>query len=235
MFSTISLDQLNQSENDQFVITLIRYIKDKGLQPGDQLPSIRTMADEMHLTQSQIRSGFLRAEALGFISIQPRSGCYVKGIGLEKLTLLFGLFFTASYTGKTPLLDLYEVKTALEDGIVKKVVEIRTDSELYGLREIIEKQEKATSLEEMVSLDEAFHNYLAKMSRVELYEYLVSIIQSLLREPRMHFDDYVESFPTIIKDHWAIYEAIKNKDGEKAYESMDIHSNRRRVKLLKNC
>ncbi|MDX9985384.1 hypothetical protein, partial [Sphaerochaeta sp.] len=59
------LESLCRDEEDRMVLMLVRYIREKGMKPGDKLPSIRTFSTELGVSQSQVRSGCLRAAAMG--------------------------------------------------------------------------------------------------------------------------------------------------------------------------
>lgn len=229
------LEGLFRDDEDRMVFALVKYIRDKKLKSGDKLPSIRTFSQELELSQSQIRSGFMRASALGLIKIVPRSGCYVADLGLSNLIGPFALLFEAMYTDvQPPLFDLYELKTTLERGISKRVAKIRTIEDLAELKRILDLMDLATDHEEMIRLDEAFHDKLAESSRNPLFFSLISVIHSMLRESRLSYADFVTEFPQSRKDHRELYEAIKAQDDILSGDIAERHSNRRKVKLAMN-
>ena len=217
------------------VFALVRYIRENKLKSGDKLPSIRTFAQEFDVSQSQIRSGFMRSEALGLIKIVPRSGSYVAEMGLSNLIGPITLLFEAMYTDvHPPLFDLYDLKTTLERGISKRVAKIRTIEDLAEMKQILDMMDEATEHEQMVDVDEKFHNKLAISSRNPLYLSLISVIHSMLRTSRMQYPDFVTEFPQSRKDHRELYEAIKVQDELAAGDIAERHSNRRKVKLSMN-
>ena len=223
------------SEEDRLMSSLLRFIRDNGLKAGDKLPSIRTLSDSFSCTQSQRRGVILRAEALGFVMVQPRSGCYVRNTSLDSMLQTFCLLFETTMADDLSLVEIYDLKTALETAITKQVALIRTEGELLALRNIIVQEEAAADKDEMIKLDENFHMYLASISRNRFFLAVISVIQSMLRTARHSFADYVESYSQIINDHKNIYEAIKEKDSDSAYELASIHANRRKAKLLSCC
>ena len=229
------IDGLCRDEEDRMVFSLVRYIREKGLQPGDKLPSIRTFANELNVSQSQIRSGCLRAAAMGLIKILPRSGCYVADMGLSNILGPFALLFEAMYMNvEPPLFDLYELKTTLERGIAKRAANIRTIEDLAEMKKILDQMETATEHAEMVRLDEAYHAKLANASRNALFFSLITVIHSMLRQARLHYADFVSEFPQSRKDHRDLYEAIRDQDSLRAADIAEQHSNRRMVRLAMN-
>lgn len=229
------LEGLCRDEEDRMVFALVRYIREKKLKSGDKLPSIRTFAQELEVSQSQIRSGFMRSEALGLIKIVPRSGSYVAEMGLSNLIGPITLLFEAMYTDvNPPLFDLYDLKTTLERSISKRVAKIRTIEDLAELKQILDLMDNATEHEQMVDVDEKFHNKLAISSRNPLFYSLISVIHSMLRESRLHYPDFVTEFPQSRKDHRELYEAIKVQDELLAGDIAERHSNRRKIRLSMN-
>jgi len=214
------------------VFSLVRYIREKRLKAGDKLPSIRAFSVELHVSQSQIRSGFLRASAMGLIKVVPRSGCYVTDMGLSSIIGPFALLFEAMYMNvQPPLFDLYELKTTLERGIAKRAASIRTIEDLAEMKIIITHMEDATQLPEMVRLDEEFHVKLASMSRNPLFLSLISAIHAMLRPARLQYSDFASEYPISLNEHRDLFEAIKKKDGVRAADIAEKHSSRRMKRL----
>ena len=229
------LDGLCRDEEDRMVLALVRYIREKGMKPGDKLPSIRTFATELGVSQSQVRSGCLRAAAMGVLKIVPRSGCYLADVTLSGIIGPFTLLFEAMYMNvQPPLIDLYELKTTLERGIAKRVATIRTIEDLAELKKLLDAMETATGHAEMVRLDEAFHEKLASSTRNPLFFSLMQVIHSMLRQSRLSYSDFVSEFPQSRMDHRALYEALRDQDALKAGDIAEQHSNRRKLLLVKN-
>lgn len=227
------LNALCRDDEDRLVFSLVRYIREKKLKAGDKLPSIRTFAMDFDVSQSQIRSGLMRAAALGLVNIVPRSGCYVSDLRLSNIVGPFALLFEAMYMNeRPPLLDLYDLKTTLERGISKRVAKVRTIEDLSVLKGIVDSMDVVDKLEDMILIDEEFHNKLAEFSRNPLFYSLIRIIHSMLRESRLHYRDYVSEYPQSRKDHQELYQAIKNQDELLAGAIAERHSNRRKERLV---
>ncbi|WP_319416020.1 FCD domain-containing protein [Marispirochaeta aestuarii] len=234
MVNEIYSGLLNSSE-DRIVFQLIKYVREHGYKEGDKLPSIRSFSEIFGISQSQTRSGVMKAAALGVVRMVPRSGIFLESFSFTHLVNTFSLLFEAMYINKQPpLIDLYDLKTTLDRGIAKRVARVRTIEELIELKQILDEMNSLKEKEEMVEADELFHNKLAAISRNQLFHSLIVIIQRMLHGSRMQYDDYVESYPQIIKDHQSLFEAIKNQDEEKSALLAEKHSNRRKVKLSQN-
>ena len=229
-----TVESLFKDESDKVVFSLVKEIKEDNLAPGDKISSIRTYSEKLGLTQSKIRSGLMKAEAIGLIKIVPRSGCFVSEIDISNMIDIFVLLFEAMYMNEqSPLFELYELKTSLERGISKRVARIRTIEDLAELKQILDSMDETNELSEMVRLDELFHNKLATSSRNTLFISLIKVIHAMLRESRLNYDDYVSEFPQSRDEHHKLFEAIKEQNEEFAGELAEKHSNRRKEILSK--
>jgi GntR family transcriptional repressor for pyruvate dehydrogenase complex len=231
----VLIDGLCRDEEDKLVFSLIRYIREKNLKAGDKLPSIRAFATELGVSQSQVRSGVLRAASMGLIKILPRSGCYVADMGLSKIVGPFALLFEAMYMNdQPPLFHIYALKTTLERGIAKRVADIRTVEDLAEMKFILEKMSTVTEQADMIRLDEEYHAKLANASRNPLFFSLITAIHSILRPSRFRYKDFVSEFPQSLKEHTDLFEAIKDQDGQRAGDIAERHSNRRMKRLTQD-
>ena len=149
------------SAENKLMKDLLAFIRENNLKSGDKLPPIRVLSEHFNTTQSQMRTALLRLEALGVLMIQPRSGCYVKNISLDSMLQTFCLLFETAMTNEMSLIELYDLKTAIESTIAKQVALIRTEGELLSIKSILQQQEEAIERNERVALDEKFHLHLA--------------------------------------------------------------------------
>ncbi len=217
------------NQEDKFIFHLVRFIRHHNLSSGEKLPSIRDFSEEMDISQSQVRSGIMKASALGLVEMRSRSGCYVSHMDLTKLVSTFSLLFEASsMSSDHPLLELYELKTTLERGVLKRVAQVRTIEEMVELKRIIDSMDGAETQEEMIRIDEQFHSKLAQISRNSLYYSLINVIQAMLRENRLVYTDYVSEWKQSVEDHRIMFEAVKKQDTEAAAELAESLSNRRK-------
>lgn len=232
---TYEEEQLVADVEEKVVLKLIRYISDNGLRNDDRLPSIRQLADKWSLTHSQVRSGVLRASALGIVRMVPRSGIYVREFDLSHFIETLVVLFEAGFRGnRPPLLDLYDLKTVLEVGMFRRTAEIRTDEDVFELKQLLNQMESAKTRLKKIEFDEQFHLNVARMSRNRLYEPVLAAIQAMLRTGRLAEDFYEHDFANIMKDHYRLYEAINARDGDRAASLAATHSDRRKRRLMES-
>ncbi len=237
MHTQLKLDQLFSSEEDRFLFYLVQYIKKNHLQPGDKLPSIRQLSEEMGLSSSQIRSGFLKANSLGIINMISRSGCFVSKFDFSNILSIVTIIYSSFYleeTNTAPLIEIYDLKTILEVGATQKMTLRHTPEELLLVKNNITKMKTVSTVEEMIALDEEFHNLIAMCSRNSLVLSLSTFIQQLIKQSRLEDKEYFSALNQVIEDHEAIYNSIKNKDLELATKAAEKHSDRKKMRLIKH-
>jgi GntR family transcriptional regulator len=61
------------------LVDQVRYAAASGsLRPGDSLPSIRPLAEELRLNRNTVAKAYSELESLGVVEAQPGRGCFVK-------------------------------------------------------------------------------------------------------------------------------------------------------------
>ena len=61
------------------LVDQVRYAAASGsLRPGDSLPSIRPLAEELRLNRNTVAKAYSELESLGVVETQPGRGCFVK-------------------------------------------------------------------------------------------------------------------------------------------------------------
>lgn len=79
---------------------ILRYIVKHQVQPGERLPTINELSDELGVSVSKIREELEVARALGLVQIKPRSGTVVQPFDFEPaavLSVLYALGMDQSY------------------------------------------------------------------------------------------------------------------------------------------
>jgi GntR family transcriptional regulator len=61
------------------LVDQVRYAAASGaLQPGDALPSIRPLSEELRLNRNTVAKAYSELETMGVVETQPGRGCFVK-------------------------------------------------------------------------------------------------------------------------------------------------------------
>ena len=166
------------------------------------------IASELKVSRTPIREAFKLLENEGLIDYIPNRGCFAKG-------------FT-----KQDVDDIYAVREALEELAVRWAVERITPEEITALEEQVDLMEfysRKKDRKKGLELNATFHDvsYAAARSqclaqvRRSYKEYIEKTRKSIFYE-----QSYLES---ILREHRAIFEAISERDAEKAVEAIAKH------------
>lgn len=177
------------------------------LPPGSELNQVQ-IAEQLGTSRGPVREALGQLEQEGLIENIP-----YKGVLVTQLTRRY-------------VQEIYSVRAALEKLALDRAIDQMTDEEITGLDSIVEQMRAAArrgSLEDLVSIDLAFHEYI--MERADhllawkLWKQLEIGVQRCLHvrhEIYTFLDEVVGSHPTLVT-------AIQQRDKALAFQILDEH------------
>ncbi len=196
------------------------------LKPGDKLPSEKQLINKFRASRGTLREALRSLENSGILDIRKgvSGGAYVTEIGIERAKENFIDFF---HFKKLSLEQLIEVRTILEPPIVAKVALTITPEDLMKLQESITRgkheMKRRVPGEQREGFLE-FHRIIAGITGNPILTFLLDVIKKL---PVDGLD--IATQPTkklskqVLEAHSRIYEALLQKNPEKAREEMEQH------------
>ncbi|USG66784.1 GntR family transcriptional regulator [Brevibacillus ruminantium] len=182
-----------------------------GLSPGQRLIEER-ISEETGVSRSPIREALRRLEKDGLVVVQAQGGVTVYQPTLEDFTYLF------------------ECRLNLEPAAAKFAAERRSEGELRELEELLHQMKTLqypSDPRRTHELNFTFHQRISEASR---NPYLTKIMNELKVLISFYRNAILEVHPrrpeTVISEHEAILEAIRNQDGAQAKASMEVHISR---------
>lgn len=175
------------------------------------------VAGDLGLSRTPVREALLRLSAHGLITFLPRKG-----------------FELVRYT-RRDVEEIFELRHMIESAVIRKFIQKTTDAEIAKLEDELAVQRKAASESDLLSFmdsDRIFHNLLCHyadnsrlMSIAENFQDLCHLMgtRALSTSNRME---------KAINEHEMIVEAMKEKDPEKAVQSMREHLEKIRKAVL---
>lgn len=170
------------------------------LKPGERLMEIQ-LAEEMGVSRTPVREAIRKLELEGFVVMVPRKGAYVAGISVKDIV------------------DVFEVRAALEALAAGLAAERATEEELEELERSLVQISEVTGREDidaLVATDINFHELIYKACRNER---LVQILTHL-KEQITRFRTTSLSQPGrskhAVEEHRKIVEAISDRNVELA-------------------
>ena len=166
------------------------------------------IASELKVSRTPIREAFKLLENEGLIDYIPNRGCFAKG-------------FT-----KQDVDDIYAVREALEELAVRWAVARITEPELTALEEQVDLMEfytKKKDKKKVLELNTSFHEVIYASARSRFLAQVLRSYKEYIEKTRksiFYEQSYLEG---ILSEHRAIFEAIKDRDEERAVEAISKH------------
>lgn len=154
------------TESRDAVSDLVDYIRSQGYVRGDRLPSIRQFADALGIGRNAVRDGILRAEALGLVRVEPRSGVFLRN---PEAGLPAGQSVPAyedSMSSQTHnVFHLIDARLLLELELVDKAARVGRAEEFLPLRAALDAVlGEFDNRSDFIAADEAFHVEIARLA-----------------------------------------------------------------------
>lgn len=208
-------------------------VRQNGLKSGDQLPSIRELAERLGVKQTAVRDAILKAEAMGLVNVLPRAGAFLRGGvpaaapgGVSLDESLAGAFQGALIHGEQNLFHLLDARRLIEIELAGRAAERRRLEDLLPVRRALELMLQLppdAARAEHVTHDVRFHLEIARLSGNLV---LFSIQRTLMELLRPHLNEVprdLQRRTQADRSHAAIYEALVAGDADKARIEMRDH------------
>lgn len=158
-----------------------------------------TLAARWKVSRLPVRDALIRLEAEGLVERKPSSGTYVKKIDLEEME------------------EIYTLRAAIEGCVVRKVVQVATDTQLDDLEVLARRLDAVTvntSAEEIVEREMKFHLGLCKVAGMLHASRMLRIQHLLLRSIKISLQvDPVDSDMPITL-HQDLMKALRTRDAD---------------------
>ena len=197
------------------IISYIKnYIQEHDLKAGDRLPSQADMLQMMGVSRTALREAIKTLEAKEILEVKNGKGVYVKDNFKE--ALCHQISFEKE---QQSLIEILEVRNALEKEMLKLIVRNSTDEELEDLGKTVKVlMEKYNRGERQNVEDKEFHQKLYKMCHHELFEQLLEFLSERM-DMMWEFPLDMESpFTATIPYHKDLYDALCERNAKKAIE-----------------
>ncbi len=203
-------------------------IQQRGLTDGDQLPSIRDLAEQLDVKHSVIRDALLRAETKGLVTIKPRMGAFLRlspeNPSVQPATK--GPVSTALQTADHNLFHLLDARRLIEIELAGRAAERRQLEDLFPVRSALEGMLRWTpdaGPAAYVDLDIRFHLEIARLAGNTTLFMLQQSLMELLRPHLVDVPRDASRQATTDQSHRRIYAALVRGDAEGARSAMRKH------------
>lgn len=194
------------------------------LRPGDRLKPERALAEEYGVSRTAIREALRSLEMMGCVESRVGEGTFIKAPSLSNIVDPFSMLFAQNRQLGS---ELIEVRLILETEISALAARRRTDGQLFALQASIAEMERDIDAGgKGIDADERFHGVLAEAAGNEALSTMLEMCAGMLSRTRP-ITQSIKGVPRMaLKDHAAIYEAVRSQDERAARRLMRTHLNR---------
>jgi len=230
---TISLTQKPNETTSSLWDSIWAIAQDRGLRAGDQLPSIRELAEHFEVKQTAVRDALVKAESLGFINILPRAGAFLRTVNPAANSIspmvepaVPDPIRIALNQGEHNLFHLLDARRLVEIELAGRAAERRRLEDLLPIRRSLEAMLRiptSATRSDYVELDIRFHVEIARLAGNHVLFTVQKTLMELLRPHLNEVPRDLERRTTTDRSHIAIYEALVSGDSEKVRAEMQDH------------
>ena len=210
-------------ESQKEIINRLRdLINQKNLEPGDKLPSERSLAEKFNVSRNNLRIALQTLEYYGLVKSIPQSGTFIAEIGIIALN---GMIEDILRLSPPSFRALVETRINLELEGVKWAAFRRSDADINNMENALANySDKVIRGEEAVQEDLLFHLAIATASgNAMLNSFMLKITPEITNNFEKHHVCDKDSAFRGIQEHKNILDAIKEKNPEGAEKAMKEH------------
>jgi len=209
------------SISDEIVDQILALIASGDLKPGQRLPSERELCKNFNAGRSSLREALRCLSIVGVLTARVGEGTSVSKNGGK---FLGKIVEWRIITEKHDIEDLMQVRIALESVTAASAALRGGEDDLAKLELVIKKMESALNDQKrFASLDLEFHITMASISKNFLIYDLVAMIRGQLEKTLLKVLLLPNAMPLTLKEHIAIWNAIRRHDADAASAAMQSH------------
>lgn len=209
--------------SDQVADVLAAEIRAGRLALGDKLPTEAALVDQFSVSRTVVREAVSRLKSLGLVDSRQGSGVYVKEVGFSPLN-----FDAKSAVSKQAVIQMVEVRRALEAEVAGLAAQRRTQVDIKRIRKSINALDKAVQAGgDGVDEDVQYHRAIAEAARnpflIGTLEYLGQFLRGATRVTRANEARSADFARQVREEHERIVSAIETGDALAARKAAAEH------------
>jgi len=201
-------------------------IRSGKLQPGSKLDSVQQLAENFQVGRSAIREALSALKAMGLVEMKQGEGTYIKEFNANQMTFPLS---SAILMKKEDVRHLLEVRKIIETGTAALAAKNRSKDDLEKMENALKEMKRVKGDEELgEKADFQFHLTISTAAGNPILTTLLGQVSELMIETmketrRLCLYSKKTTITNLVKEHANIYEAILEKDEERAKQAMIHH------------
>lgn len=222
---SIRLKPINRRRiSDQVFDQLRRLILKGELKPGQKVMTERDLADALNVSRNSIREAINKLVAMGFMEQRQGQGTFACSIE-DAVKIPLGTVMEAQ---EASLVDLLEMRMGIECNSAAMAAKRATAEDFGAIEAAIANMTADTTSGGLgTGGDLAFHMAIAVATHNPMQTYIMKNVIDFLHmgisENLFHLYEDPQNISAILKQHQAIYEAIRSRSADDAFQAMKNH------------
>jgi GntR family transcriptional repressor for pyruvate dehydrogenase complex len=200
---------------------LISYVVNGTWKAGDRIPPERELCQKLGIARTSLREALKAMELIGMLDSRVGDGTFVCP---RSEFLSRPLLWAFTGTDHAELRDIMEAREFLEQDLAGLAAERATAQELEAIGDALKKMRASIAAgESILQADMEFHLAVAKAAHNEVLFNAVQLLRNLMRK-WLVLKLMIPQVPAkVLKQHEAIYRAIRSGEKEAARSAMWAH------------
>lgn len=223
--------QIQIKKPSDIIIQQIKKLIQEGiLKPGDKIPPERDLQNRFGVSRTHVREAIKKLEFYGILKIMPQSGTIVANIGVKAIE---GLISNVLKLEKNDFRALIDFRRLLELEATRLTARFATNDDIKDLENLLYDFKAQTDMgKDGLEEDILFHLKIAEFCKNSVLQSVIALITPDIISLSIDLKTCSGGrYRMALKEHEAIYYAIKNKNPEEAVNAMDIHLERTLLKF----
>jgi GntR family transcriptional regulator, transcriptional repressor for pyruvate dehydrogenase complex len=196
-------------------------IRDRNLQPGDQLPSQRELSLDLGVSRASLREALSMLETLGLISVQAGRGVFVAEDRANA-----GPAAAWRFDDQYSLKEVFELRKSIEGAAAALAVTHMSSSDIDAIEIMCREIENAAAARDVVSVaenDARFHDFIFERCGNRLLQDVHSQVRRLLVESQQVPMAERGRLTETAVEHRRLVEAFRARNPDATRSAMEQH------------
>lgn len=205
------------------------WVRKGEIRPGDRFPSERELEERLGVSRAVLREAFYVLESRGLVYSRHGKGRFLRHLEGAEVEAWLGTPRLLRRLEVAALLDIYEVRMAMETRALEMAAERASDAEIGAVARLYETKREEWSKVGVTETDFELHCAYAEACHNFMWEQVIRLQLRLIAEfsaPEFSRLIVEHSPDDYIRDHGAIVKALVNRDGRQAARVMAAHLER---------
>ena len=206
---------------------IVRQIRDAlfagKLRVGDKLPTERMLAEQFGTSRTSLREAVRGLEQQGIIQVKKgvTGGLFIADVDHRSVSKSL---HTLLQLGKVSIHHIAEVRMVFEPEAARLAAQRARPEDLQELEEVIQKMAALVKTGKRPTFfDLKFHKLVARAAGNPIFEMLAESMLEVASQVITEINPSIAMLRHVLKCHREVFDAIRNRNGDLAFEAMSAH------------